>query len=71
MLVKSTGSLSLYVSMRAALQKCCDVTEAVTLSDRDRGRVRQKGGVPGPPTRNPPPRIHRRPSGLPTALQEH
>ena len=33
-------------------------------------RVRQKGGVPGPPTRNPSPRIHRRPSGLPTALQE-
>ena len=26
---------------------------------------------PGPPTRNPAPRIHRRPSGLPTALQEH
>ena len=28
--------------------------------------MRQKGGVPGPPTRNPCPRIHRRPSGLPT-----
>ncbi len=34
-------------------------------------RVRQKGGEPGPPTRNPAPRIHRRPSGLPTDLQEH
>jgi hypothetical protein len=34
-------------------------------------RVRQNGGVPGPPTRNPSSRIHRCPSGLPTALQEN
>jgi len=27
--------------------------------------VRQKGGLPGPPTRNPCPRIHRCPGGLP------
>ena len=37
---------------------------------RNSSRVRLKGGVPGPPTRNPRSRIHRRPSGLPTALQE-
>jgi hypothetical protein len=33
-------------------------------------RVRQNGGVPGPPTRNPAPRIHRCPSGLPTVCVE-
>jgi len=34
-------------------------------------RVRKNGGVPGPPTRNPRSRIHRGPSGLPTALHQH
>ena len=32
---------------------------------RDSFRVRQQGGLPGPPPRSPSPRIHRRPDGLP------
>ena len=32
---------------------------------RDSFRVRQQGGLPGPPPGSPSPRIHRRPDGLP------
>ena len=33
--------------------------------------VRQQGGLPGPPPRSPPPRIHRRPGGLPWTAQHY
>ena len=33
------------------------------------GLLLQQGGLPGPPTRSPSPRIHRRPGGLPLTAQ--
>jgi len=38
---------------------------------RDSFSVRQQGGLPGPPPRSPPPRIHRRPGGLPLTAQHY
>jgi hypothetical protein len=39
-------------------------TEPSPLQLSDSSGVRQKGGLPGPPPRNPSPRIHRCPGGL-------
>ena len=36
---------------------------------QDSSSVRQQGGLPGPPPRSPPSRIHRRPGVLPLTAQ--
>jgi hypothetical protein len=38
---------------------------------QDSSSVRQQGGLPGPPPRSPPPRIHRRPGVLPWTAQHY
>ena len=38
---------------------------------QDSFSVRQQGGLPGPPPRSLPPRIHRRPGGLPLTAQHY
>jgi hypothetical protein len=38
---------------------------------QDSSSVRQQGGLPGPPLRSPPSRIHRRPGVLPLTAQHY
>ena len=42
-----------------------DTEPSTSVKLRDSSSVRQQGGLPGPSTRSPLSRIHRRPGGLP------